>query len=121
MRIKPECREFLKESTIEGILKKYSLFINYPIKINGQELNGLQAIWYREKREVTEDEYERFFEHLASTKIPAKFRLHYSTDVPLAIKAIFYAPAHHNEKHGVAQEAGGLSLYCRKVLIKDKC
>jgi HSP90 family molecular chaperone len=55
----------------------------------------LQAVWYRDKRDVTEDEYERFFEHLADTKIPYKFKLHYSTDVPLAIKAIFYVPSTH--------------------------
>ncbi len=35
LKLKPECREFCKESEIEKILKKYSLFITYPIKLNG--------------------------------------------------------------------------------------
>lgn len=83
------------------MLKRHSLFINYPIKLNGQLVNSLQAIWYRDKREVTEDEYERFFEHTANTKIPYKFKLHYSTDVPLAIKALFYVPSAHGEKMGL--------------------
>lgn len=81
----------------------------------------MQAIWYRDKREVTEDEYERFFEHLANTKIPYKFKLHYSTDVPLAIKALFYIPSSHSEKMGITQESNEMHLYCRKVLIKEKC
>ena len=81
----------------------------------------MQAIWYRDKREVTEDEYERLFEHLANTKIPYKFKLHYSTDVPLAIKALFYIPSSHSEKMGITQESNEMHLYCRKVLIKEKC
>jgi HSP90 family molecular chaperone len=54
---------------------------------------------------VTEDEYERFFEHLANTKVPYKTKLHYSTDVPLSIKGIFYVPGSHSEKMGMSQES----------------
>ena len=42
--------------------------------------------------------YERFYEQLADTKIPYKYKLHYSTEVPLEIRAIFYIPATHAEK-----------------------
>lgn len=41
LRLKPECREFVEEKTIESILKKYSLFISYPIKLNGNTINNL--------------------------------------------------------------------------------
>ena len=121
LKLKPESREFSRESEVEKILKKYSLFITYPIKLNGHLINSLQAIWYRDKREVTEDEYERFFEHLANTKVPYKYKLHYSTDVPLTIKALFYVPAAHSEKLGLQQEQPSMHLYCRKVLIKENC
>jgi HSP90 family molecular chaperone len=121
LKLKPESREFCRESEVEKVLRKYSLFINFPIKLNGQLVNNLQAIWYRDKREVTEDEYERFFEHLANTKIPYKYKLHYSTDVPLTIKALFYIPSTHQEKMGMMQESNSMHLYCRKVLIKEKC
>lgn len=105
LKLRPDCREFCKEMELEKILKKYSLFITYPIKLNGALVNSLQAIWYREKRDVTEDEYEKFYEHIANTKIPHKYKLHYSTDVPLAIKALFYVPSTHNERMGVGQES----------------
>lgn len=121
LKLKADCRQFSKELEIEKILKKYSLFITHPIRLNGSTINALQAIWYREKREVTEDEYERFFEHLADTKVPYKYKLHYSTDVPLAIKSIIYIPSNHNERMGMSQEEPCVHLYCRKVLIKEKC
>ena len=119
--LKPEARNFARAKEVEKIVKKYSLFISYPIKLNGEVINQLQAIWYREKRDVTEDEYERFYENIGNTKIPYKFKLHYSTDVPLAIKALLYIPSTNTEKFGMAQEASDLHLYSRKVLIKQKC
>ena len=70
---------------------------------------------------MTEDEYERFFEHLGNTKVPYKYRLHYTTDVPISIKAIFYVPSTHSEKMGMMQESPSIHLYSRKVLIKEKC
>ena len=84
-------------------------------------MNNLQAIWYRDKKEVSEDEYERFFEHLANTKIPYKFKLHYSTDVPLSIKAVLYVPSSHSERMGQGHEQSKMHLYSRKVLIKENC
>ena len=64
-------------------------------------LNNLQAIWYRDKREVTSDEYERFYEQIANPQIPDKYSLHYSTDVPLGIKALIYVPSTHNDRYGM--------------------
>lgn len=89
--------------------------------MNGQVLNNLQAIWFRDKREVTTDEYERFFEQIANTKVPYKYLLHYSTDVPLSIKALIYVPSTHQERFGMMTESCDLNLYSRKVLIKAKC
>ena len=83
---------------MEKIIRKYSVFNKFPIKLNGNLLNNLQAIWYRDKREVTEEEHERFYESLVDSKIPYKYKLHYSTEVPLAIRAIFYIGPTHSEK-----------------------
>ena len=119
--LRPDCKIFSKPTEIKNILKKHSLFISYPIKLNGEVINSMQAIWYRDRREVTEDEYDQFYESIANTKIPFKFMLHYNTDVPLAIKALLYTPSTNTEKFGTQQEASDLHLYCRKVLIKSKC
>ena len=106
---------------MEKIVKKFSQFISYPIKLNGAVVNSLGAIWQRDKRDVTVDEYERFYEQLANTKIPYKYMLHYSTDVPISIKSVLYIPSTHSERQGLVQEAMDIHLYSRKVLIKEKC
>jgi len=121
LKLLPESREFSQDPVVEKIVKKFSQFIAYPIKLNGAQVNSLGAIWTREKREVTIDEYERFFEQIANTKIPYKYMLHYSTDVPISIKSILYVPSTHNERQGLMQEAQDIHLYSRKILIKEKC
>ena len=121
LSMQADCREFSSESEVEKIIKKFSQFISYPIKLNGQVLNNLQAIWTRDKREVTSDEYERFYEQIAVTKVAYKYLLHYSTDVPLAIKALIYIPSTHNEKYGMQTESCDVSLYSKKIMIKPTC
>lgn len=70
---------------------------------------------------MTNDEYQKFYEQIADTKIPYKYKLHYSTEVPLAIRAVFYVGSSHSEKMQMGQEAFKLNLYSRKVLIKEGC
>lgn len=62
-----------------------------------------------------------FYERHANTKVPYKYKLHYSTDVPLSIKGIFYVPSTHNEKMQMMSEEMKVDLYSRKVLIKANC
>ncbi len=114
----PECWNFSQPWEVEAILKKFSLFITYPIKLNGEVINSMQAIWYWDKWEVSDDEYEKFYENIAKTKIPYKFKLHYATDVPLAIKSVIYFPSTSSEKYSMVQEPIQLHLYSWKVLIK---
>ena len=122
LRLRKDAIQFSREQEVEKIIRKYSVFNKYPIKLNGSLVNNLQAIWYRDKRDVTLDEYERFYEQLADTKIPYKYKLHYSTEVPLEIRALFYIPTTHGEKMQMMQsEKLNMNLYSRKVLIKESC
>lgn len=122
IHLKSECRDFSKSSEIIKIAKKYSNFISYSIKVNGEKINDIQAIWYREKKEISNEEYQRFYEAVNNnTKLPYKYLIHFVTDTPRDIKTIMFFPGSNAEKYGVTDEAPGLSLYSRKVLIKAKC
>jgi TNF receptor-associated protein 1 len=122
IHLKPECRDFSRGSEIIKIAKKHSNFISYSIKVNGEKINDVQAIWYRNKKEITNEEYQRFYEVVNNgSKLPYKYLLHFTSDVPLDIKSIVYIPSQNSEKFGMPEEHQGLSLYSRKVLIKPKC
>jgi TNF receptor-associated protein 1 len=121
IHLKSECRDFCRPTEIQKIIKKYSNFISYTIKLNGEVTNNLQAIWYREKKDVTADDYQKFYEMIANTKMNYRYLLHFSSDVPLDIKALLYIPTSSMERYGVSEENLGVALYSRKILIKQKC
>ncbi|EAR95598.1 heat shock protein HSP90 (macronuclear) [Tetrahymena thermophila SB210] len=121
IHLRPECQEFSKAEDVKKIIQKYSNFINFPISVNGERFNLVQAIWTRSKFSVTEEEYVKFWEYISNQKMKYFAKLHYEVDVPLNIKSLLYIPAAHAEKMGFSQEQMAVSLYCKKVLIKANC
>lgn len=61
LKLRSDCREFAREREIKKIVQKYSLFVPFPIQVNGEHVNALPAIWYRNEKEVTLDEYDNFY------------------------------------------------------------
>ncbi len=122
IHLKTDCRDFARPAEIQKIIKKHSNFISYSIKVNGEVINNVQAIWYRDKKDIAAEEYQKFFELLSgNSKNAYKYLLHFSSDVPLDIKALLYIPGVSMEKFGMSDDSTGLSLYSKKVLIKPKC
>ncbi|TNV71581.1 hypothetical protein FGO68_gene1453 [Halteria grandinella] len=121
IHLKPDQANFCNKSEILKTIQRYSNFINYPILVNGERQNLVAAIWSRNKNEVTGDEYNKFYEYITNSKLAYKYKLHYSTDAPLSIKALLYIPSAHMEKYGMQMEDFDISLYCKKILIKKNC
>ena len=119
--LKEDSAEFASEDRIKKVLRKYSNFVTHPLELNKSQVNVQEAIWSRNRNEVTEQEYQDFFEYVTGQKVPYKYLIHFSTDIPLSMKVLLYIPSTHKEKFGLAQEDYTIDLYSRKVLIKHKC
>ena len=119
--LKDDTRQFANDGEISRVLKKYSNFVSYPIELNGSHVNVQQAIWSRNKNQVSETEYRDFFEYVSGQKLPYRYKLHFSLDMPVSMKVLLYIPSTHKEKFGLSHEEPELSLYSRKVLISPKC
>ncbi len=120
IKLKDECDEFAKEYRIKSILEQYSSFVPFPVKLNGERVNTIEAIWLKNKKEVTDEEYEAFYKFTASTSEAPRFRMHFSADVPLVINALVFVPLENPERFGTGQVDPGVALYCRKVLIASQ-
>jgi TNF receptor-associated protein 1 len=120
IHLKDEHWDFVNETRIETILKKYSNFVNFPIYLNGKLVNTLKAIWSNEPKEVEEEEYFAFYKYIANAVDDPLDIYHFRADAPIDIKALFFIPSFHSEKYGMERMAPGVSLYSRKVLIESK-
>ncbi|XP_020285876.1 heat shock protein 75 kDa, mitochondrial isoform X2 [Pseudomyrmex gracilis] len=121
IHLKPDSREFSDEDTINRIINKYSNFVGSPIFVNGKRANTIQPLWMLEPKDITPLQHAEFYRFIGNCFDSPRFILHYSTDVPLSIKALLYFPEEKPAMFDVARDAtSGVSLYSRKILIKSK-
>ena len=118
--LKDDDKQFASDSTIKEIVKRYSSFVQFPIKLNGDVVNTIDALWLRSKSEIKDEEYTEFYKFQANAWDEPRYRLHFSADAPLAINALLFVPQENPERAGLGRIDPGVSLYCRKVLIDSK-
>lgn len=121
IHLREEHRIFSEMAEIKKTIEKYSNFVQFPIKLNGEIVNTVQAIWSRQPSDISPEEYLNFFEHVSSSKDPYQFKLHYSVEVPLNIKALLYIPSKNKEAMNFYEDTNSVDLYSRKILISKNC
>jgi len=121
IKLKEDEAKFASKWHVESNIRRYSNFVGFPIKIDGDRINTVDAIWTKMKSEVTQEQHNEFYRYVSQSFDDPRFTLHFTTDAPISIKAIFYVPQSHLEKWGMARQDAGVNLYCRKVLIQQRC
>lgn len=120
LQLKDDAEDFAKKHRVEDILKKYSAFISFPIKLDGDHVNTVTALWLRSKNEITDEEYTAFYKFQAHAYDEPRLRLHFTADAPLQIASLLFVPKDNPEKFGMQRAEPAVALYCRKVLIDSR-
>ncbi len=143
--------DFTQEYTIRRIVKTHSDFVAYPIvmdvereeplseeealvdkegnKIEGQTrtvvteetLNSMEAIWLKDKNEITEEEHNEFYKHLSHDWNPPLTHLHLKLEGLTEYVALLYVPSKAPFELFTPERKHGVSLYCKRVFIMDDC
>jgi molecular chaperone HtpG len=126
-------RDYTDEWTLRDIVRKYSDFISYPIVMavskktedgeaaEDQVLNSGKAIWRRPEKEVTDQEYEEFYKHVASDWEPPLGRVAFSVEGGTEFRGILFFPSRAPFDLHYAPRSEGVSLYIRNVFIMNDC
>ncbi len=117
VHLKKDQKTFAEGTTVKGIVKRYSSFVPFPINVNGEHENTVEAIWARDARGIKADEYEEFYKLIGHDSDGPMYRLHFSADAPLAIRSLVFVPKRNFEMPGMPRAETQVHLYCRKVLI----
>ncbi|MBT2765437.1 molecular chaperone HtpG [Paenibacillus sp. ISL-20] len=132
--------EYLEEYRLRAIIKKYSDFIRYPIKMDvktqrpkedsenefeevqeEQTINSMVPIWRKNKSELTDADYENFYnEKRYGFDKPLK-HIHVKADGAVVYNAILFIPENTPFDYYTKEYEKGLELYSNGVLIMDKC
>jgi molecular chaperone HtpG len=135
LHLKEDAKEFLDRWRIEAIVRRYSNFVLYPIKLqvvddkgategDNRQINAAAAFWTRNPKELGEDDYKQFYTHvMGGFVLPGDeplLHLHLSLDAPIQFKAVLYVPGSRSPDL-FNEEAKALQLYARHVLVMESC
>ncbi len=146
-----EAPDYTDEWTIRNIVKKHSDFVAYPITmevekqepipeseqvldgegkpigdttrtvVRDETINSMKAIWARDKKEVSEDEYKEFYTHISHDWNPPLKHLHVKLEGTTEYTALLYLPSKAPFDLFQPEFKHGVHLYCRRVFIMDDC
>ena len=134
---------FLEEYELRSLVKKYSDYIRYPIRMEvsksrrkadspedkpeyesymeEETLNSMVPLWQRAKKDVTEEEYDTFYrEKFFDYQKPAKV-IHFSAEGTVSFKALLYIPGKAPYDFYTRDFKPGLQLYSSGVMIMESC
>jgi TNF receptor-associated protein 1 len=104
---------------VKQIIEKHSNFVSFPLLLNGERVNTVEALWLKSKDSITDEQYKEFYKFTAHAFDDPSYRLHFQAESPIAINALLFTPTQNMESFGMGQmEPCG--LYCKKVLIDPK-
>ena len=122
MHISAEEKDFLDESIIRTLIKKYCSFMPYNIylsyKGDGKDkpLNETHPLYSKDPKECTDEEYKKFYTDTFMDFNEPLFWVHLNMDYPFRLKGILYFPKTRNK---LELERGMVKLYCNQVFIAD--
>lgn len=119
--LKKDEKEFLEKTTIKNIISKYSQFVPFPIYLEGEKIEVLEAIWSQPKSSLKQKDYIEFYKFFENTQEEPETYLHLSSDAPVQFHSILFIPKSSLELLGLFKTEPGVDLYSKKVLIQKGC
>ncbi len=136
--LKEDFADYLDYWRISGLVRKYSDFIEYPIRmkhtvkkgekgeleeIEDSTLNTMKAIWLRPESEVTEEEYEQFYQHISQDYGKPARRINFNAEGASEFKSLLFIAGKMPMAYrmGMAKDHKQIQLYVRRVFITDNC
>lgn len=124
--------EYLEEFKIQGLVKKYSDYVTYPIKMDMVDeetkkvtetdaINSMVPLWKKNKKKIKEEEYnsfyqDKFFDYAKPLKV-----IHTNAEGLVSYDALMFIPANPPYDFYTKEYKKGLELYSNGVLIMEKC
>ena len=131
--------EFLETYRLESLVKKYSDYIRYPIKmqvsrsrkkegsdeyetvVEDKTLNSQVPLWRKNKNEITKEEYAQFYKDAFHDYEDPAATLHVNTEGMLSYTALLYLPKNPPFDFNTKEFKRGLKLYANGVMIMEHC
>jgi molecular chaperone HtpG len=126
--------DYTAEFKIREIVKKYSDFIRWPIRLlvtrsdesgttveEPKTINSMKALWSRPRNEITEDEYHEFYKQIAHDWTDPLETIHFKSEGTFEYDALLFLPSRAPFDLYTRDAKRGVHLYVNRVFIMDEC
>jgi molecular chaperone HtpG len=123
LHLKDDAKEFVNKFKLESIIKKYSDFVGFPIRIGEDEkpVNRQVPIWHQSTDEVTDDEYNEYYRQVSMDFTEPFHRIHLNVDAPIQFRALLFLPNRRSRMMMTSMyQDYGLRLYSKKILVQER-
>jgi molecular chaperone HtpG len=124
LHLREEDKEFLEESRLRALVRKYSDHLGLPIILKADDkddtLNQAKAFWTRPKSELKDEDYQAFYHHLTHDADDARAWAHNKVEGNIEYTSLLYLPKSAPFDLFERDGGGGIKLYVKRVFIMDK-
>ncbi len=113
--------DYTEPAKIREIVKRYSDFITWPVRLGGEEINSRKALWARPASEVTEEEYAEFYRHISHDWNAPLETVRMQAEGTFEYQALLFLPAQAPMDLFMRDAKRGVQLYVKRVFIMDDC
>ncbi|MBS0654239.1 MAG: molecular chaperone HtpG [Verrucomicrobia bacterium] len=118
LHINQENEEFLEEPRLLELLKRFCLFLPYPIYLNGTLINSKEPLWLKTPSSCSKQEYIDFYKLLYPFEEEPLFWVHLNVDYPFHVKGILYFPRMKKE---IDLQKNHVKLFSNRVFVSEDC
>ncbi len=113
--------DYTSDAVLRSIVRRYSDFIAFPIRLGDETLNSMQALWARPKEEVTDEEYADFYRHVSHAFDEPLETISVRAEGTFEYQALLFLPTLPPYDMFYRNAKSGPALYVKRVFIMDHC
>ncbi len=118
LHIGKDHEEFLDEEHLLQYVRRFCLFMPFPIYVNDTLVNAKEPLWQKPATNCTDQEYTDFYQELYPYEEEPLFWIHLNVDYPFHVKGILYFPRIHKD---FDFNKNKIKLYSNRVFVSDDC
>lgn len=119
LHLKEDKGEFAEEWRIKSIIRKYSNFVDFPVHVEDEKVNTVDALWHHSKSDVTNEQLTEFYKFISGDTEEPLGHLQLSLEGVVSFKALLFIPKKAPRTMYQEDYRYGVHLYSSKVFIQD--
>ncbi|MDP2317705.1 MAG: molecular chaperone HtpG [Pseudomonadota bacterium] len=119
LHLKSEAVEYLDEDRLREVVARHSDFVQYGVFLNDERINKSTALWARNPQEVSKEDYQEFYKHIAGDYQDPLAWTHFRSEAPLEFSAVLFFPPKRPFDLDQPDVKRGLRLYQQRVMVLE--